>query len=168
MSDQEGGGSVPATSRRFCLCDEPDYCLRYSTPGYRAEAIEYRRQHGAAIPKGDDSRDRLSVEAASPDPVPEELRTWFETGAALADRYGLPRFEFLHRVVEVITVLDGGSEPYVVKTGATRTFKTMEAAKRHADAVGRGRHTALIQSAVVFWMTPDEIPGQNARRPEDG
>lgn len=39
-----------ATAGRYCLCSDPDYCLRYMTPDARVKAIAYRREHGAAVP----------------------------------------------------------------------------------------------------------------------
>lgn len=42
---------------RLCLCSDPDYCLRWSTPGEREAAIAYRRERGARLPKGAGERD---------------------------------------------------------------------------------------------------------------
>lgn len=35
---------------KYCLCSEPDYCLRGDTPEYRGRAIAYRKAHGARLP----------------------------------------------------------------------------------------------------------------------
>lgn len=40
---------------RYCLCSEPDYCLRFCPPEYRRAAIEYRRVHGAPLPRDADA-----------------------------------------------------------------------------------------------------------------
>jgi hypothetical protein len=41
-------------SRKFCLCSDPDYCLRGMSDATKEAAIIYRREHGAPLPE--DSR----------------------------------------------------------------------------------------------------------------
>lgn len=37
----------------FCTCSDPDYCMKWYSPEQRAEAIDYRRRHGAALPRSE-------------------------------------------------------------------------------------------------------------------
>jgi hypothetical protein len=49
----EGTKSEPQHNdhqEKFCLCSDPDYCLRGSSPEYRERAIAYRKAHGAPLP----------------------------------------------------------------------------------------------------------------------
>lgn len=39
------------SEHRYCLCSDPDYCLRHADPEYRKEAIAFRRAHGAPLPR---------------------------------------------------------------------------------------------------------------------
>ena len=92
-----------------------------------------------------------------PKPVPEELQQFFETASALGDRWGLPRFEWRFRVVEVEADYGPPDDPRIIK-GDTYECKTHAAAVRKKQAMTKEGKTTLIQQAIVFWMAPDEWP----------
>lgn len=40
----------PKPTESFCLCSDPEFCLRSHTSARRVRAIAYRREHGAPLP----------------------------------------------------------------------------------------------------------------------
>ena len=117
-----------------------------------------------ALPPGEQKK-KMWKRIYHPKPIPEELTYFFETGSALGQRYGIPRFEFRFRVVEVIWNIGTETEPHIVD-GEKHEFKTYKAAERKRDemlARTRNRpNSVLIQEAIVFWLTPDEMPSSEA------
>jgi len=108
-------------------------------------------------------------------PVPQDLVDWFAGEDPHFDRYGLPRIEIRHRLIEVLTVLgeDVLDEPYVVRTGRIHEVKTRKAALAYRDRlVKETGHTVIIQSGIVLWMTEQELPcfrlGQDVNGPAEG
>lgn len=94
-------------------------------------------------------------------PVPDELVAWFAGRPAIADRFGLPRFEIRHRVVEVFHLSEDpdrpDDEPYVHKWGPIREFKTYAGAERRRDElVASTGRTVLLQHAALLWLTDEE------------
>lgn len=101
-------------------------------------------------------------------PVPEDLVQWFAGESPRFDRYGLPRIEIRHRVLEALSVFEMLDEPHVVRVDRIREFKTKKAADACRDRLAKSTgHAVIYQAAVVLWMTEDELPRFRCGRPEE-
>lgn len=93
-------------------------------------------------------------------PIPADVERWFNGFDILAEAHGMSRIECPIRVVEVLGVI--GEPPHVrIVDGEKRFFKTYKAAERQRDRWAREGKTVLIQHGVTFWLTEDELPGQD-------
>jgi hypothetical protein len=90
--------------------------------------------------------------------VPPELERWFEGFPILGEQYGLPRIETRVRVIEVLADLgDDPKNPWIAK-GEIREFKTDAGAQKLARQWESEGKVVLVQYAVVWWLTADELP----------
>jgi hypothetical protein len=90
--------------------------------------------------------------------IPDALRHWFGGHSVLAEEFGLPRISSRHRVVEVLADLGDPGRPHIAK-GEWREFKNGKAADRLRDQWAREGRVVILQHAVVWWLTADELPG---------
>jgi hypothetical protein len=92
--------------------------------------------------------------------IPEEIRQFFETGSVLVERFGMPRFEVRHRVVDVLAVWGDEEEPQDIHIvdSSIREFRTAKGAEIHRDRLVNAGRRALMQHAILVWLTEDEWP----------
>ena len=106
--------------------------------------------------------------------VPSDLAQWFTHGWTQFDRFGLERFSFRYRLIRPFYM----SEPYEpggdVRISAPdispREYKTRKAADAAAEQWRKAQpgKPVMVQTAVIFWMTQDEIDATPDRQKRTG